>query len=889
MPSGWEMSLGTYLLPRIALVLGAIAAVYFLGTAMERWGPHTRVAIGYAVCLGFLGTGWWLEGRYPLYARILYSGGLAMSYFVTFAAHFIEYARIIESIALGLALLAVVVVFWAFVAHIRRSITVAYLVTFLGHLTVMLATIRGEHLAPYSIAGIVVLALGNAYFLLRHRWYYVAVLGLAGCYANHVVWALTVESRGLARDFWISTGFLASYFAIYAVTEFFTPEAVRRKAVPTWFRTLFLTANSAAFFAIGSATVYHFENYSRGHQDIFSFCFALALTLLGLAYLRWRERDPLFNAYLAKAVTVATLGLAARYGSAGGEHAELSPWLAVETVALLYSARRSGLVVTRVLAFFVALVAFFYTAFVTFALPAAAYGSDLYWRFVVQSLLTVAGFLVASVLYQRTDWSIRSPRTLPVAQETLGLFWQLDLISERPPGAMPRPYGGLQFPFIYAIGGAVLYVTWLRVLFADGDRSLPLAVLTFALTLTAAWLASRPLGLAAMILSVTTLALGTYEISAERTAPAWLAMMATAFIFSSAVRSDRRLVQTNEGLVFHQHDVGAYLLYAATGLLGGCLLVREFTVAGAPTAHAAAALAGAACIAAALTQLLHRGALTWTATGLLLWASWAWLIGGDLRTQYTWHFVAFAVAIIALSLDRYVARLRLQQEVGPAGSLLIVAAAIVLARYIDLVAAPGYRFAWFALLAFGFLGYGLVYREIIAGAVAIIGAACASVWLVDYSYTPSLAWQALVADSLLLTAFWLTCERIAARWRSDGSNAAVLPLRDLLPYAAAALLVHLPWRVPLEGAYLTSSWTVLAFLLVAISLPFRQDHYRYAGLAVFALAIGRAFVDINSALSGFNKSAAFAVLCFVLLVVAYGYHRAMLHITGGPHGLAGQK
>jgi hypothetical protein len=176
----------------------------------------------------------------------------------------------------------------------------------------------------------------------------------------------------------------------------------------------------------------------------------------------------------------------------------------------------------------------------------------------------------------------------------------------------------------------------------------------------------------------------------------------------------------------------------------------------------------------------------------------------------------------------------------------------------------------------------VVFREITAGALALVGAAGASVWLIDYSRTNPMPWPALVTDSLALAAFWVVCERATAWWRTPGKPSPFPPFDEAFPYVVTALLVHLPWRVPLEGAYLISSWTGLALLLIVFSLPCRQVHYRYAGLAVFALAIGRAFLDINSTLTGFNKAAAFAVLCFVLLVVAYGYHRAMLVLAAGP-------
>ncbi|MFA6243968.1 MAG: hypothetical protein WC655_23695, partial [Candidatus Hydrogenedentales bacterium] len=107
-----------------------------------------------------------------------------------------------------------------------------------------------------------------------------------------------------------------------------------------------------------------------------------------------------------------------------------------------------------------------------------------------------------------------------------------------------------------------------------------------------------------------------------------------------------------------------------------------------------------------------------------------------------------------------------------------------------------------------------------------------------------------------------------------------VPLDLLFCYVASGLLVLLPWRVPLRGAYLIGAWAGLALALFLISLLFSQKHYRYAGLAIFALAIGRAFLNtFISSMTSFQKAGAFFVLCIVVLLVAYGYHRAMAHLA----------
>src|SRR5690606_32490368 len=102
-------------------------------------------------------------------------------------------------------------------------------------------------------------------------------------------------------DFWIGLGFLSAHFAVFALADLFAREEIRRHTVPTWFRSLFLSFNSAAFLLLSSALVARFA-FTQGHHDVLYFTFAGVLIALGLSYLRVQRGDPIYNAYLTKGV-----------------------------------------------------------------------------------------------------------------------------------------------------------------------------------------------------------------------------------------------------------------------------------------------------------------------------------------------------------------------------------------------------------------------------------------------------------------------------------------------------------------------------------------------------------------------------------------------------------
>lgn len=997
--ASWETLLGTYVLPRIGILAVSLAVVFLLTLAIRAYGPGARVAIGYGVCVSLLGIGWWLEKRFALFARVLYSGGIALSYFVTFAAHHVEFARVIENRQLDLALLAAVVLIWGVVAQWRRSRMVATIVMSLGGLTVFLAGPQAS-----SRAGLLILAVGSAFFLLYNRWYFVAVLGMAACYINYAVWLIfagDISSTGVFADAMV---FLAAYFLLFAVAELVAPDRLRRETLPLWQRSLFVTLNSASFFSLATLLVYRFGE-TREHQDIFRFVYAVVLVVLALAYLRVRGRDPLYNVYLTKAIAVATLGLAARYS---GSH--LTAWFAVETVVLLVSARRSGLIVTRFLALSLAALAFVHGLYTGFR-PLPAWSDDGYWLTVGSAAFCVLGFEGAAVLYERTRWTRLAQGPAGWLAGLTPTLRALDLLDA--PQNAQAPKEGRWIPYAYALAGAALlalFAARLSVL-SGGEaalaasaaglavaaallRSLPLggaAHLAFAsatlmvslrtagivgrqwLPLTALDVANasvvvlsflliplllrharaevwspgagapgptslgdvapaqnemlrRPMGMIYALagglllsqyawrlggetrvaglagLAVLTLVLAAATLRIPEFVDAAIVPLATTLLFGTttalefgnaawswhlagvvalagaAVASEPRLSERFSGIAPLRDMPVPYLLYLSVAWLAGCLVHLEVAGLGAPALLSAMAVA-----AMALAFALHPRALALSAAGWLVWAQFYWLFyprvhGVDVPYPWYpdlyWKLLGLALMALPLAADftvRYAKRIDLPwlAEALPATTFVLLTT-----RFIVELSVPEWRPFWYALEAGGFLAYAYAVRGKTPLALSVLAAAIGSGAVVALGKAPD-AWP-LVSGYASCAAMWVAFQRLYERAQNRVGFEHRDLLHGLLVGVATLLLVLMFARLPqLREVFLTASWSLLALALFGLFLLFRQRFYRYAGLAVFLLAIGRAFAVDSFRLEGMKRAVAFAVLGGVLLLVGYGYFKAV--------------
>ena len=294
-----EAHLGTYWLSRVGIVTLIIGIAYLITYRFGELGMLARVVAGYMLSAGLGVFGLWLSRRHELFGRIVFGGGLALAYFVTYALHFLPSVRVIESQLLALVLLALLVVGIVVIAHRMQSETVAGIALFLGLHTGMLSEIT-----TFTLLSTTLLAAGALFFLVRNRWVVVPLSSLVAVYSTHVVWAL--RDDGVApgaperERLLLSLGFLVLYFVLFSVALLARPRELSVRAC-----LAFALLNWVGMALLGG---YEVARWSEGHLFTFFVVLALAQGGSALAARARHAPDTLFHTYLS--LTAITLALA---------------------------------------------------------------------------------------------------------------------------------------------------------------------------------------------------------------------------------------------------------------------------------------------------------------------------------------------------------------------------------------------------------------------------------------------------------------------------------------------------------------------------------------------------------------------------------------------------
>jgi uncharacterized membrane protein len=302
-----EAHLGTYWLSRAGIVALILGIAFLILYRFGELGVLARVGLGYLLSAGLAALGLWLSRRYLLFGRILFGGGLALAYFVTYALHFVPALRVISSQPLALALLALHVVGIVVVAQRMESETVAGIALFLGLHTGMISDITS-----FTLLSTTLLAAGALFFLVHNRWVLVPLSSLVAVYSTHVLWAMrddamppgTTEHERLL----LSLGFLCVYYLLFAAALLARPRDLSARA---WLS--FSLLNWVGMLTLGALEVSRW-----GEPHLFTFFVALALAqAAGAAVALWRGAPTaLVQTWLATGALTLALGLPARYQDA---------------------------------------------------------------------------------------------------------------------------------------------------------------------------------------------------------------------------------------------------------------------------------------------------------------------------------------------------------------------------------------------------------------------------------------------------------------------------------------------------------------------------------------------------------------------------------------------
>jgi uncharacterized membrane protein len=212
-----EQTLGANWLNKLGIIALVIGISLFLAYKFPSLSNPQKILLCYTVSFLILGTGVYLErlDRYRVFARALIGGGWALTFFVTYAMHFVPYTRVIDTQSVDLVLLFVVAA--VMVGHTLRYDS--QVVTGLAFLLAF-TTVAISQNTIYSLSAGAILALGLVAIVHRRQWFELEVFGILASYGNHFLWLanVIVPAAGGHRifpEFVPSTVLLCLYWATY--------------------------------------------------------------------------------------------------------------------------------------------------------------------------------------------------------------------------------------------------------------------------------------------------------------------------------------------------------------------------------------------------------------------------------------------------------------------------------------------------------------------------------------------------------------------------------------------------------------------------------------------------------------------------------------------------
>lgn len=327
----FEMRLGTYWLVRIGIVV-VLTGLAFLGNyAYVNWiadfGPVGKTSLLYFASALLLGFGAWFQRKEQKeslknYANVLFAGGLASVYFTTYAGHYIEPLRIIESpLGAGLLLFGWAA-FMVGLADRKKSEVLALFATGLAYYTSLITKV-GE----FTLYSNLILTIASVFFLVRNRWTTLSFGSLIATYAGFGFWRFFNHgwmSEWTLRDLWIGNYFLAGYWIVFTAAVFLS----RNEKFTGAARAIFASMNNGAFFGLVVASMLR---HDHGYFWKFSLGFGVALLALTVLAKRFLPQETaLRNNYLTQGLVFATLGFIAHFSGL-----KLALILAAESVILL--------------------------------------------------------------------------------------------------------------------------------------------------------------------------------------------------------------------------------------------------------------------------------------------------------------------------------------------------------------------------------------------------------------------------------------------------------------------------------------------------------------------------------------------------------------------------
>lgn len=177
-----ETNFGKYWLNKIGIIVFALGIGFLISYTFKDFGPFIKIAFGYFISAGLFYFGLQLEKKDKLenYGRALLGGAWALIYFTTYAMYHFEASRIIQSQAVDLGLLVVVII--GMIRHalkyeseamVAMTLIVAYLTSIIGQITV------------FTFISNILLSVVIIILVYKFRWIKTLLLGIVLTFGIH--------------------------------------------------------------------------------------------------------------------------------------------------------------------------------------------------------------------------------------------------------------------------------------------------------------------------------------------------------------------------------------------------------------------------------------------------------------------------------------------------------------------------------------------------------------------------------------------------------------------------------------------------------------------------------------------------------------------------------
>ena len=833
-PESFEMRLGTYWLVRIGIVAMLTALVFFGSYAYQNYigklGAGGKVALLYLASGALLGFGAWFQRRAAKqslrdFSQVLLAGGMAAVYFTTYAAHHFPHLQVIASQQLdGLLLLAWAAVM-AWTADRKRSEVFALFALGLAFYSSVIT-----HVGYFTLYSNLVLAAAALFFLVRNRWAKLSFASLVATYASYGFWRFYVNDSwqwagpDVTADLWMGVGFLAAYWAVFTAAVFLS----RHEKFAGVNRASFITLNNAAFYVFFLLTMW--QVHSGG---FWRFNVITGVVLLGAAaFAKFRLRDePLAaNTYLTQGLLLVTVGIIARFMD---DHSTLALALALESVVLwLTGTMRKNLIMRT-------------SACVSGAIAslAALDAIDLNDPRGAWLGAGVGGLLAFNAFWAHWREQRNNPQLLrltPTYFSALALFlWTV---------AIAQNVASANRPAVYALAVLVLvasvHLIRLRELSLLGQLLLPLAAFHFMAD-QARPLAgeTQPWWLFACVVGVALALVHWWQKQTVVAAPRALRVVGQ-FLPALIV------VGVTTSWVHPQLDLMQWVL------LNSALLLAV-TAYGAVTRNWVLALVAQIFGAVAVVNFLfHAG------TDLL-----AWLPG---------LAPLAALTVLALAGRRWAdANTAALSWAGTVRNLAVAYGRIVMGLLVwwTFQYVPAAELVWsftaLGVVAFALAGWRRSPDFLVFATVLNIAALSCLTYQV-------LSGTAVYGPNFLAVLVWMAEQQVARRQGERYPVPALAHNLALVGAGAALWVLVSRWVVQSEftgGFYLTASWSIFAFAIIAVGAGLRERMYRWLGLVILGCAVGRVVIFDVWRLETIYRIVSFFALGAVLLVLGFIYNK----------------